>query len=58
MRYASGDGRVDSDRSSRAVYISRAIRAGYAVVEVREVGRWNRRCAERQIVSVVVPSVQ
>lgn len=37
-------------------YIARAIRAGYAVVEVREVDRLSRSCAARQVVAVWIPA--
>jgi hypothetical protein len=40
----------------RAEYASRAMRAGFAVVEVQEVGRVSRRCAERRVVSVWIPA--
>jgi hypothetical protein len=36
-------------------YIARAVRAGYAVAEVREVDHLNRTCAARQVVSVWIP---
>ena len=37
-------------------YIARAVRAGYAVAEVREVDRLNRTCAARQVVAVWIPA--
>ena len=36
----------------RQTYIARAVRAGYAVAEVREVERLSRTCVMRQIVAV------
>ena len=40
----------------RQTYIARAVRAGYAVAEVREVERLSRNCAMRQIVAVWIPA--
>jgi retron-type reverse transcriptase len=37
-------------------YIARAIRAGYAVAEVREVDRLSRTCCGRQVVAVWIPA--
>ena len=42
-------------RSLHHAYVSRAVRAGYAVADVREVGRASPRCAERRLVAVVIP---
>jgi RNA-directed DNA polymerase len=36
-------------------YIARAVRAGFAVAEVREVERLHRTCAARQVVAVWIP---
>jgi hypothetical protein len=38
------------------VYTARAVRAGYAVAEVREVDRLSRSCAARQVVAVWMPA--
>ena len=40
----------------RQTYIARAVRAGYAVAEVREVERLSRTCVMRQIVAVWIPA--
>jgi RNA-directed DNA polymerase len=40
----------------RGVYIARAVRAGYAVVEVREADRLSRSCAARQVVAAWFPA--
>ena len=37
-------------------YIARAVRAGCAVAEVREVDRLSRTCAARQVVAVRIPA--
>lgn len=42
--------------SLRAAYIARAVRAGYTVADVREVGRVAPRCAERRVVALWLPS--
>jgi hypothetical protein len=38
-------------------YVSRAVRAGYVVPAVREVGRLDARCAERRVVALYVPAL-
>lgn len=42
----------------QGAYLSRAVRAGYTVADVREEGRTNPRCAERRVVTVYVPVSQ
>jgi DNA mismatch repair ATPase MutS len=42
--------------SLRERYVSVAVRAGYAVAEVREAGRLAPRCAARGVVAVWLPS--
>jgi RNA-directed DNA polymerase len=37
-------------------YIARAVRAGFAVADVREVDRLSRTCATRQVVAVWIPA--
>lgn len=44
--------------SLRGVYLFRAVRAGYVVADVREVGRLDPRCATRAVVAVWCPSQQ
>jgi DNA mismatch repair ATPase MutS len=41
--------------SLRGAYLSRAVRAGYVVADVREVDRMEPRCATRTIVAVWSP---
>ena len=41
----------------RGTYIARAVRAGYSIVEVREVERLHRTCATRQVVAVWIPTL-
>jgi retron-type reverse transcriptase len=40
----------------RQTYIARAVRAGYTVVEVREVDRLCRTCVARQVVAIWIPA--
>jgi hypothetical protein len=42
--------------SLRAAYLSRAVRAGCVVADVREVGHVEPRCAERRVVALWVPA--
>jgi RNA-directed DNA polymerase len=42
----------------RGEYISRAVRAGYVVVDVREVGRIAPRCAQRRVVALYLPALK
>jgi RNA-directed DNA polymerase len=42
----------------RAEYLSRAVRAGCVVADVREVGRVDPHCAERRVVAVWLPARQ
>jgi retron-type reverse transcriptase len=41
----------------RGTYIARAVRAGYSIVEVREVERLHHTCATRQVVAVWIPAL-
>jgi len=40
----------------RAAYLSRAVRAGCVVADVREVGRVEPQCAERRVVAIWLPA--
>ena len=46
---------VGFPRRLRCAYISRAVRAGWAVADVREIGRASPQCAERRLVAVLAP---
>jgi hypothetical protein len=39
----------------RELYLSRAVRAGFVVVDVRETDRFDFRCATRAVVAIWAP---
>jgi hypothetical protein len=54
-RFKPGPRRMPPPLTLQATYLCRAVRAGYAVVDVREVGQLEARCAERRVVALWLP---